>query len=344
MSAWGAPVSSAWANADAGEDELPAPLPTLGGKVEGQDEEAFPSLDAAAKAPSRKKKTTQKMSLTDFQSGKFQPKPKRELTQAEIRAMLPTAPLPKDQLEAQEAAPNASGAYNRYDEVDNWSKAKKFQPTAPSDAHPSHASHADAQESWARGTPAPTGERPKLQLKPRSKETEEVPPTADVPSRPSIFGDAKPVVVKKLNLQPRSAETKASAAPTKSSIFGGARPREETLAEKGRDWRKEDLALEHKTDRKPSKEEKSLSAQIELLKKQVEDGQGESLVPGEEGRTVSSKLSSLELELAKLTLELDDKVRFSKGHSKSYEGEKDHVKQAVAGSNGTTTPDPEPLG
>lgn len=283
------------------------------------------------------------------------------------------------------------------DEVDNWSKAKKFQPTAPSDAHPSHASHADAQESWARGTPAPTGERPKLQLKPRSKETEEVPPTADVPSRPSIFGDAKPVVVKyveeepdrarsksplprerertqgfgsykerrsvsreredvpvapppssgerrKLNLQPRSAETKASAAPTKSSIFGGARPREETLAEKGRDWRKEDLALEHKTDRKPSKEEKSLSAQIELLKKQVEDGQGESLVPGEEGRTVSSKLSSLELELAKLTLELDDKVRFSKGHSKSYEGEKDHVKQAVAGSNGTTTPDPEPLG
>jgi len=116
MSAWGAPVSSAWANADAGEDELPAPLPTLGGKVEGQDEEAFPSLDAAAKAPSRKKKTTQKMSLTDFQSGKFQPKPKRELTQAEIRAMLPTAPLPKDQLEAQEAAPNASGAYNRYGE------------------------------------------------------------------------------------------------------------------------------------------------------------------------------------------------------------------------------------
>ena len=280
------------------------------------------------------------------------------------------------------------------DEVDNWNKAKKFQPTAPVDAHAGRAAHANTQDTWARTAPAPTGERPKLQLKPRSKETGEVPPTADVPSRNSIFGDAKPVVVKyeegepaearsksplpreaersqgfasykerhpasrereeahappppsgerrKLNLQPRSAEAKAPAAATKSSIFGGARPREETLAEKGRDWRKEDLALEHKVDRKPSKEEKSLSAQIELLKKQVEDGQGEASVPGEEGATVSSKLSSLELELARLTLELDDKVRFSKGHSKSHEDGKDHAKQEFAGSNGSATPEPEP--
>lgn len=128
MSAWGAPTASAWANADAGEDDLPAPLPTLGGNDAAEDEDAFPSLDAAAKAPSRKKKTTKKMSLTDFQAGKFQPKPKRELTQAEIRALLPTAPLPKDQVDTQDVAPIASGAYNRYGASERDRTRRKGSP------------------------------------------------------------------------------------------------------------------------------------------------------------------------------------------------------------------------
>lgn len=128
MSAWGAPTASAWANADAGEDDLPAPLPTLGGNGAAEDEDAFPSLDAAAKAPSRKKKTAKKMSLTDFQAGKFQPKPKRELTQAEIRAMLPTAPLPKDQVDTQDVAPIASGAYNRYGALERDRTRRRASP------------------------------------------------------------------------------------------------------------------------------------------------------------------------------------------------------------------------
>lgn len=112
MSAWGTAVPSAWANASAGDDDLPAPLPALAGD---DPEEAFPSLDAAVKAPSRRKKTAQKMSLNDFQSGKFLPRSKRELTQAEIRAMLPTAPLPKEEQETKlEVPPLERGSYNRY--------------------------------------------------------------------------------------------------------------------------------------------------------------------------------------------------------------------------------------
>ena len=99
----------------------------------------------------------------------------------------------------------------------------------------------------------------------------------------------------KLSLQKRSTDAPVGAAQTKSSLFGGARPREEALKEAGRDWQAEDLKRSvGAVKRKEFKEEKELKAKIQAAKDAGEN------------------VSALELELTKLSLQLDDKIRFAK--------------------------------
>ncbi len=133
----------------------------------------------------------------------------------------------------------------RADEEDRWSK--KFTPGEPAPLRrgPSSSSGAaDGEDRWSRSTssmrdadPPASGERPRIKLAPRSLP----PPVLKVESQPEQKQPAA------------TSESPAEAAPApsgppkpKSNPFGAARPREEVLKEQGRDWQKEEFALEHK--------------------------------------------------------------------------------------------------
>ncbi|XP_062184771.1 eukaryotic translation initiation factor 4B1-like [Phragmites australis] len=98
--------------------------------------------------------------------------------------------------------------------------------------------------------------------------------------------------------------------------FGNAKPREVVLQEKGKDWRKIDLDLEHRAVNRPeSDEEKILKEEINLLKvdlKEIEakisDGYDQASL--EEAKKLSEKTSQMERQLQLLSIELDDKIRF----------------------------------
>ena len=251
---------------------------------------------------------------------------------------------------------------SRADESESWSRDRKQLPERDSryeDRAPqvdrdwgSLRNRTAAAQPPADDRYAPLGERPKLQLKPRSESAS----TNASSGSSSLFGGAKPVDVKyvedkpreaiparseerpterrqyeepkdsdgdrwgrkpsfnarkeddlreatpgeraarpKLSLQKRSTDAPVGAAQTKSSLFGGARPREEALKEAGRDWQAEDLKRSvGAVKRKEFKEEKELKAKIQAAKDAGEN------------------VSALELELTKLSLQLDDKIRFAK--------------------------------
>jgi hypothetical protein len=88
------------------------------------------------------------------------------------------------------------------------------------------------------------------------------------------------------------------------------------LQEKGKDWRKIDLELEHRAIHRPeSEEEKILKEEITLLKvdlKEIEakTSDGSDQAPPENAKDLSEKISQLEKQLELLTVELDDKTRF----------------------------------
>lgn len=92
----------------------------------------------------------------------------------------------------------------------------------------------------------------------------------------------------------------------KFNPFGDAKPREVLLEEKGLDWRKIDLDLEHRrVDRSDTEEEKNLKEEIEQLRK-------EATQCSEEDKTnLQNVINQKERELELLIRELDDKVRFS---------------------------------
>ncbi|KAJ9169453.1 hypothetical protein P3X46_017650 [Hevea brasiliensis] len=93
----------------------------------------------------------------------------------------------------------------------------------------------------------------------------------------------------------------------KVNPFGDAKPREVLLEERGQDWRKIDLELEHRSvDRTPTPEEKLLKEEIERLKEDQKSLQG----PGEDQPNLQDIISQKEKELEHLTRDLDDKVRF----------------------------------
>ena len=130
-------------------------------------------------------------------------------------------------------------------------------------------------------------------------------------------GDRRP----RLNLQKRSEQRAAGGGDDavsgggSSSLFGGARPRELALKEAGRDYRKEDAALSRGgVRRRESNEERALKADIAALH--------EKLGSNPDDEALKSEISDKEDALAKLALELDDKVRFAQREEKARNEER----------------------
>ncbi|XP_020593865.1 LOW QUALITY PROTEIN: eukaryotic translation initiation factor 4B1-like [Phalaenopsis equestris] len=193
--------------------------------------------------------------------------------------------------------------------------------------------------------------RPRLVLDPPKKNSVSMPePT---PSRPSPFGAARPreevlsergldwrkieteIEMKKFvrtassqSSRPSSVHSSGAASPVSQvsvegvapkprprvNPFGDAKPRELILEEKGMDWRKIDMELEHRGIERPeTDEEKVLKEEIDLLKKELAKRKVDldsALSSTEEINTLCGQISQREKELYCLISELDDKVRF----------------------------------
>ncbi|CAN6268259.1 unnamed protein product, partial [Urochloa humidicola] len=107
----------------------------------------------------------------------------------------------------------------------------------------------------------------------------------------------------------------APRARPKVNPFGDAKPRELVLQEKGKDWRKIDLELEHRAVNRPeSDEEKNLKEEINLMKVDLKEIEGKIADDPDQAsvdaKNLSEKISQLESQLEQLTRELDDKIRF----------------------------------
>ncbi|OWM76128.1 hypothetical protein CDL15_Pgr009774 [Punica granatum] len=243
-----------------------------------------------------------------------------------------------------------SGA-SRADEIDNWAMGKRRQQPPPpsrsntfSSGFPSSGPEPDR---WARGLPQ--DERPRLVLDPPRRD-----PVVNEPvktNRPSPFGAARPreeilaekgLDWKKLESEleakktsrptsshssrPSSAQSSRSESQGTNNVvkprpkvnpFGDAKPREVLLEEKGLDWRKIDLKLEHRRVERPETEqEKALKEELDLLKRELdktpemnknsESAQG----PDADQSNLSDRISQKERELEMLIRDLDDKIRF----------------------------------
>ncbi|KAE8665165.1 Non-imprinted in Prader-Willi/Angelman syndrome region protein [Hibiscus syriacus] len=235
-SPWGKP--SAWAlDAEEHEAELQQQihLDSSAGKLAD-----FPSLSAAASSTKSMKKKPQTVSLAEFTAyGSAKPSKLTRLTHEEA-LVLPTSPRQRapEELDRNRLGGgfksygsnryNSSGddsssnsrwgssrasnrdsikeiAPSRADEIDNWASAKKSDEVI--------TGHLKKEET---GTTAGTGGvRPKLVLQPRT-----VPVTEDIKKEVTV------------------------AKPKGANPFGEARPREEVLKEKGKDWKEIDEKLE----------------------------------------------------------------------------------------------------
>ncbi|KAL3644486.1 hypothetical protein CASFOL_009666 [Castilleja foliolosa] len=158
-------------------------------------------------------------------------------------------------------------------------------------------------------------------------------------NKPSPFGAARPreevlaekgldwkkldseMDVKKLGSRPASSQSSRPGSQQSSSSdvegegvvrekpkvnpFGNAKLREVLLEEKGLDWKKIDLELEHRRVERPeTEEEKNLKEEIEHLKKVLQN-------PVED-QSVHDLILQKEQDLELLVRQLDDKVRYSK--------------------------------
>ncbi|KAG9160575.1 hypothetical protein Leryth_020727 [Lithospermum erythrorhizon] len=132
-------------------------------------------------------------------------------------------------------------------------------------------------------------------------------PNSSQSSRPGSSQSVRSDGAVLLQNQPQEGAVDVPAVKPKPKVnpFGDAKPREVLLAEKGLDWRKIDLELEHKRiDRPETDEEKNLREEIENLKK---DSLHKS---GEEQSNLNDEIMKKEKDLELLMLELDNKVRF----------------------------------
>ncbi|KAI3433144.1 uncharacterized protein J3R85_007361 [Psidium guajava] len=245
------------------------------------------------------------------------------------------------------------GGGSRADDVDNWAMGKKMQPSAPSRSFGSGFRDSGMEsDRWNRGGGGGgfTTERRRLVLEPPKGDSvaNEVVKT----TRPSPFGAARPreeilaekgldyrklesEIEAKKTSRPTSAQSSrpSSAQSSRSESqglqgpenvarprpkvdpFGGAKPREVLLEEKGKDWRKLDSELEHRgVDRPWTEREKMLKEEIENLKKEREEELAHKAnnSQGSEGDQLSlnDPISLKERQLEALTRELDDKLRF----------------------------------
>lgn len=128
-------------------------------------------------------------------------------------------------------------------------------------------------------------------------------PTSSQSSRP---GSSQSARSEGTALQGGMVEGGVVKPKPKVNPFGNAKPREVLLEEKGLDWRKIDLDLEHRrVDRPEMEEEKNLKEEIEQLRK-------EATQCSEEDKTnLQNVLNQKERDLELLIRDLDDKVRFS---------------------------------
>lgn len=161
------------------------------------------------------------------------------------------------------------GSGSRADDVDNWAAGKKPIPTRVGSFGSGFRGSASDSDRWSRGGPRESDrERPKLVLEP--------PRGGDLglnePAKPrsNPFGAARPreEVLAEKGLDWRKLDSEKTSRPSSSQSsragspppvaegavkprqkvnpFGDAKPREVLLQEKGKDWRKIDLELEHR--------------------------------------------------------------------------------------------------
>uniref|UniRef100_A0A0D6R2I5 Uncharacterized protein n=1 Tax=Araucaria cunninghamii TaxID=56994 RepID=A0A0D6R2I5_ARACU len=149
----------------------------------------------------------------------------------------------------------------------------------------------------------------------------------------------------------RGPEAESRGIPQKKKVnpFGEARPREDLLLERGLDWRKIDLALEHRAvDRPESERERKLKEEIRMLENLVKnhkDGdcgttieRTGQILDKEHVENIRAQLMQKESELQELTLALDDMVRFPQkqvDRPSSRSGHTDHPDKMAVGSEQT---------
>ncbi|KAG6500939.1 hypothetical protein ZIOFF_040801 [Zingiber officinale] len=199
--------------------------------------------------------------------------------------------------------------------------------------------------------------RPRLVLNPPKKRDVDSPPPTSEPAktRPSPFGAARPreevlaekgVDWKQMNSE---YEMKNTSRPTSShssrpsssqssrqgslsleevvikskpkvNPFGNAKPREVILEEKGVDWKKIDLDLEHNRvescpARSETNEERLLKEEINHLKSLAIETDGGSNLPAEQLSMLHNEIASKEKDLELLAYQLDNAVRFSQRYT-----------------------------
>ncbi|VFQ87686.1 unnamed protein product [Cuscuta campestris] len=248
-------------------------------------------------------------------------------------------PTPASAAHSRYAMLGAGGGASRADGDDNWAASKRHiaPPPPPTRSSTFGSEFRDSRSETDRWT---RGASQRLVLdSPKSEQGTEVPVKAN---RPNPFGAARPreevlaekgLDWKKLDIEieakkstsrptssqssrPQSSESARSDGrvlpgvvegevkpKVKVNPFGNAKPREVLLEEKGLDWRKIDLELEHgRVNRLETDEEKNLKKEIELLKEEARQNPGEG--------HIHDLLSKKEKELEVLTIDLDDKARF----------------------------------
>ncbi|XP_059657833.1 eukaryotic translation initiation factor 4B2-like [Cornus florida] len=241
---------------------------------------------------------------------------------------------------------------SRADEVDNWASVKKPMPARSSTFGSGFRNSGPEPNRWTRGGLREEDgerERRRLVLDPPRGEGAIVEPVVRT-NKSNPFGLARPreeilaekgLDWKKLDLaieakktsrptssqssRPSSVQSSRSEGPALQGIeqsvkprpkvnpFGDAKPREVLLQQKGMDWRKIDLELEHRSvDRPETQAEKNLREEIHHLKMELKkESKTESLQgSGEEQTSVHDVILRKERELELLIHELDDKVRF----------------------------------
>ncbi|KAJ7945454.1 Eukaryotic initiation factor [Quillaja saponaria] len=245
------------------------------------------------------------------------------------------------------------GVGSRADEVDNWAAGKRSLPARSSPFGSGFRAPVPESDRWNKGTLNETERgRPRLVLDPPKGDVGVHEPFKT--NKPNPFGAARPreevlaekgldwkkldseIDVKKTSRptsahssRPSSAQSSRSEGPGLQGIenvvkprpkvnpFGEAKPREVSLEERGKDWRKIDLELEHRgVERPETMEEKLLKAEIDQLKTEVEkdstiNANSESLEEaGGDQTSLHGILLQKERELELLTHDLDDKLRF----------------------------------
>ncbi|CAI9093041.1 OLC1v1028442C1 [Oldenlandia corymbosa var. corymbosa] len=236
-----------------------------------------------------------------------------------------------------------SGGFSRADEVDNWASIKKPVPPPAGRSSSFGSGFRDSRPDPDRWTREVTQDRQRLVLD-QPKGGEDGEEVAVKVNKPNPFGAARPreevlaekgldwkklesdIEAKKVLSRPTSSHSSrpgssqsarsdgqalqgiADAVKPRPKVnpFGDAKPREVLLQEKGVDWRKVDLELEHRRVERPdSEEEKNLKEEIEQLKKESTEHSGESQ------SSILEQLHQKERDLELLIRELDDKVRFA---------------------------------